>query len=72
MKLAIDEDPEFFHGLTLWTTSISMQMRDNGAALVIRPEAVISSEYGSPAILDKPELRRIRDLLNVATARGAL
>lgn len=69
---AIDDDPEFFHGLTVWTSSLSMQIRDMSVALHVKEDAMRSSEAGNPVILDRTEARRVRDLLNVATARGAL
>jgi hypothetical protein len=66
---AIDDDPEFFHGLTLWTEAISAQVRDYGLVIHAMPGG--PTEQGDP-ILSLADARRLRDLLNVATARGAL
>lgn len=71
----IDNDPEFFHGLTMWGEAASFQIRsDQGERLVvfIREDAPRSSENGHPACLPASDARRLRDLLNVATARGYL
>lgn len=70
--IAIDADPELFHGLTIWTDSVSMQMRSDDVALHVRSEAPRSPETGNPVLLSHDEARKMRDLLNVATARGAL
>lgn len=73
---SIDSDPEFFHGLTMWGRAAWFQIRDTqgGPTLVvmIRDDAPRSSENGHPAILPVDDLMRLRDLLNVATARGFL
>jgi hypothetical protein len=72
MTTSIDSDPEFWHGLTLWTDSVSMQVRDTDVVLHVRAQAHRSTEEHQPFLLPNAEARRIRDLLNVATARGFL
>jgi hypothetical protein len=69
---AIDADPEMWHGLTIWTDSISLQVRDDTVALHVSDDARRSTEDHHPVILTAAEALRIRDLLNVATARGFL
>jgi hypothetical protein len=75
---SIDADPEMFHGLTIWcgepkNVRISAQIRDAGQLAVhIGPAAERSTEDNHPVILPADDARRIRDLLNVATARGIL
>jgi hypothetical protein len=69
----IDQDPEFWHGLTLWGSATDVaSTRDCGWAAQIRDSHVQfmfnDNEFEVPA----EEARRLRDLLNVATARGAL
>lgn len=64
--LAIDSDPEFFHGLTFWGQMVSAQVRDRGVL-------VVHDLPDGPDITMTPDdARRLRDLLNVATARGFL
>lgn len=70
---SIDDAPEFWHGLTHWgaatdvsstrTVGSAIQMRDGHGVI-----SLDSHEYEIAA----DELRKWRDLLNVATARGAL
>ena len=78
---SIDSDPELFHGLTVTqgdpgNIRVSAQLRDyadgNRLALYIGPGAERSTEVGEPAILPAEDARALRDLLNVATARGFL
>jgi hypothetical protein len=71
-RLAPSEDPELFYGLTIWDGFGSMQVRDTGVALAVMDNAPRSSEMGRPVLLTNAEARRIRDLLNIATARGFL
>lgn len=66
---AIDADPEFFHGLTMWGKAVSVQVREN--AVIIHPLPGGPTEKNDPA-LPLDDARRLRDLLNVATARGYL
>lgn len=63
---------ETFLGLTIWTEAISMQVRDDTVALHVMEGARRSSENGEPVLLSHAEARRVRDLLNMATARGML
>lgn len=69
---AIDSDPEMYHGLTIWTENVSMQVRDTEVMLHVMEDAKRSPEHLHPVLLDQGEARRIRDLLNIATARGML
>jgi hypothetical protein len=75
---SIDADPEFFHGLTIWCGNptairVSAQIRDAGQlAVYVGPAAQRSTEDNHPVILPADDARRLRDLLNVATARGML
>lgn len=68
----VDDDPEMYHGLTVWTDSVSMQVRDSDVVLHVMDGATRSPEHLEPVLIPKAEARRIRDLLNVATARGEL
>lgn len=68
----IDQDAEFFHGLTAWGPNASYQVRDDCLAFHVMENAKRSSEQGQPVLMTLDEARRLRDLLNVATARGAL
>jgi hypothetical protein len=65
-------DQEMLQGLTIHTESVGMQVRDGEVALYVRPEAPRSSEDGAPVLMSAAAARRVRDLLNVATARGCL
>lgn len=64
--LSIDSDPEFFHGLSFLGQSVSAQMRDRGV-LVVNDLPNIHVTTLTPS-----DARRLRDLLNLATARGFL
>ncbi len=72
---SIDNDPEFFHGLTFWGEKVSAQVREASSAeeyltgLVVHP---LGTPEGEEVFLPMPDARRLRDLLNVATARGFL
>lgn len=73
MSGTICEDAfETFLGLTLWTVALSMQVRDDTVALQVRYGAQRSTEDGQPVLLTHDEARKVRDLLNMATARGML
>jgi hypothetical protein len=63
---------EMMEGLTIWTDSVSVQVRDDEVALSVQPEAVRSTEAGEPVLIPAADARKVRDLLNVATARGFL
>ena len=66
---AIDHDPEFYHGLT-WNDDEAMV-----AAQIQGPESglkIHDKQDGKDVDLTPAEARRLRDLLNVATARGFL
>lgn len=67
---AIGDDPEFFHGLTMWGDEWSAQIRDDEVILYFAHGD--ASPGGTEYAIDAEEARRLRDLLNVATARGAL
>lgn len=70
---AMTETPETtFYSLTIWTPTISMQVRDADVALHVMEGAPRSAENGHPVLIPKDEARRIRDLLNMATARAEL
>jgi hypothetical protein len=78
--IAIDSDPEFFHGLTMWSTdqpdgypAFAAQVRDDSVDLVFN-ERQDNGHVGSRFEREIPlaDARRLRDLLNVATARGYL
>jgi hypothetical protein len=64
--IAIDSDPEFFHGLTFWGQMASAQVQDRGVLIVH------DLPDGPDITLTPDDARRLRDLLNVATARGLL
>lgn len=64
--VSIDSDPEFFHGLTFWGQSVSAQVRERGVVIVY--DLPSGPEVG----LTPSDARRLRDLLNLATARGFL
>lgn len=66
---SVDEDAELFHGLTVWTESVSAQVRDYGVVVHVMDDG--PTDLGDP-LLSKDDARRLRDLLNVATARGFL
>lgn len=78
--LAIDSDPEFFHGLTMWSEdrpdgfpAFAAQVRESGVDLVFnerRDDGHVGSRFEQEIPL--ADARRLRDLLNVATARGYL
>lgn len=59
----MDLDATFFYGLTAWMSTVSVQVRESE---VIIHDMVRSTDVA----LDLAEARRLRDLLNVATARG--
>lgn len=59
----IDADAEFFHGLTIWTSSLSLQLRDTSLALHVKNDAMRSSENGNPVLLPKEEGGGRADLL---------
>jgi len=59
-------------GLTIWTDSVSVQVRDDEVALSVQESAVRSTEDGAPVLIPAADARKVRDLLNVATARGCL
>jgi hypothetical protein len=63
---------EMMEGLTIWTDSVSVQVRDDEVALSVQESAIHSTENGSPVLIPADDARKIRDLLNVATARGVL
>lgn len=64
--LSIDSDPEFFHGLTFWGQMVSAQVQERGVV-------VVHDLPGGPDVTMTPDdARRLRDLLNLATARGFL
>lgn len=65
-------DLEMIEGLTVWTSTVSMQVRDHQVALHVREDAPRSSEDGHPVLMTVEDAIRMRDLLNVATARGQL
>lgn len=72
---SIDSDPEFFHGLTFWGEKVSAQVREASSAEEYRNALVIHTlgeDDGHGTVLPMPDARRLRDLLNVATARGFL
>lgn len=71
-KHAIDSDRVFYHGLSWWGTNASFQVRDGDLAVHFMEYAERSTENGNPYILSAFEARKLRDLLNVATARGFL
>jgi len=66
------EIAEMMDGLTIWTDSVSVQVRDDEVALSVQESAVRSAEAGAPVLIPADDARKIRDLLNVATARGVL
>lgn len=71
--ISVDSDPEFFHGLTMWGDFGAAQIRNEGLALHVGPNAQRSTrEEGQPVIVALDEARKLRDLLNLATARGML
>jgi hypothetical protein len=62
---SIDSDPEFYSGLTMWGTAVSAQVSDT--TVVLHPtNSLLDVE------MPHTDARRLRDLLNVATARGYL
>lgn len=65
-----NDDPEFWHGLTMWEEGVSAQVRDGALVLhfVNSDDGSVQGEFE----LDEPAVLRLRDLLNVATARGHL
>jgi hypothetical protein len=69
MPVAIDTDPEFFHGLTFWGTAVNVQIQefDTGTTVALR-----DSDGDSILALPADDARRLRDLLNLATTRGYL
>lgn len=62
---SIQDDPEFFYGLTMWADGLSAQVRDTTVVLFDRGRETENE-------IDQVAARRLRDLLNVATARGHL
>jgi hypothetical protein len=68
----IDQDPEFYFGLTMYGKAVSVQVRDSYIALSLHDDAPRSNEVGDPVAIPMEDARRLRDLLNVATARGML
>lgn len=64
---AVDADPEFFYGLTMWVDGTSAQVRDT-TVIVHAMNAAPPQEVEMSLVA----ARRLRDLLNVATARGHL
>ncbi len=71
-RVMAEMDLELLEGLTVWTGTVSMQMRDGQVALHVRDDAPRSSEDGRPVLMPVEDAVRVRDLLNVATARGRL
>ena len=63
---------EMMQGLTIWTDSVSVQVRDDEVALSVQKSAIRSTEDGAPVLIPAADARKVRDLLNVATARGCL
>jgi len=69
-KIVVTDDPEFFHGLTMWEGGeFSAQIRDDALALYFGSGR--TAEAGV-SLVPLKAARRLRDLLNVATARGHL
>ena len=60
---AIGDDLEFFYGLTMWAEHAAMQLRYTGVVIYDR-------DRHTGIWLSAAEVQRMRDLLNVATARG--
>lgn len=69
---SIDTPERTFYSLTIWTPTISMQVRENIVALHVMDDAPRSPEDGHPVEMSHDDARKIRDLLNMATARGEL
>lgn len=74
-------DPEFWDGLTMWGLFGSAQVREVSnldgdsqpqLVLYVKPDAERSAEDGHPYVIGAYDMRRVRDLLNIATARGML
>lgn len=73
--ISIDSDPEFFHGLTFWGEKVSAQIAEASKAEEYRNALVIhrlGEDDGHGTFVPTPDARRLRDLLNLATARGFL
>lgn len=73
VRTPIDEDPEFFHGLTMWSRR-TVRGAHNGCpfAAQVRDHGLVLAFNGEDYEVDMQDARRLRDLLNVATARGLL
>lgn len=65
-------DLEMIEGLTVWTGTVSIQVRDGYVALHVRDDAPRSTEDGHPVEMPVADATKVRDLLNIATARGQL
>lgn len=61
------DDPEMFDGRTIWGDGWATQVRGNGVVLYFERKGG-GVEYG----VSLDDARRLRDLLNVATARRFL
>jgi hypothetical protein len=70
---AIDADPEFFYGLTMWVDGTSAQVRDTTVVVhAMQTRDVFVRPVAGEVEMSHTAARRLRDLLNVATARGML
>lgn len=70
---SIDSDPEFFHGLTFWGEKVSAQVTEMSTLDERRHGLVINDMHNVNAdsvVLSPTDACRLRDLLNLATARG--
>lgn len=73
-QTTIDEEPEFWHGLTMWGGGYDVSSKKEiGSAFQVRAGGHMAvSIDGHDFEIDRLQVLRLRDLLNVATARGAL
>lgn len=68
----ISDDPVFWYGLTMGGDFGAAQIRDQYVAFFLKDDVERSTEKDTPAVIHADDARRLRDLLNIATARGML